>query len=254
LQTFKAGLFGAFLLCTIFESAFAGPFKPLLSHFGLPAHCPELSGESFSDNLEFFYMSRRGSLSRGAHYEYPVSRAQLDLLYSVFHLNSSPEVSREALKLVQADPRLTELHAIIAQTSLPLGIRFGSYGDILEVLGLDLMRQIYPSDKYFIAGSIEYFDPMTRRTKGELDLVIGLLENCQVVAVGEVKSNPASIRRAGGAIDQLEAFAEFLKTQKEYESLQSLRNSFIDDLKDFNKLDAKNLHELWRCQALLEAS
>ena len=89
-----------------------------------------------------------------------------------------------------------------------MDIDFGQEGDVLEVLALLKMREFYDPEVYYFHGGAAYHEAHSGRYIGELDLIIGYKDTCEVVAIGEAK---LGVKSKSHARRQLERFLGFLR-------------------------------------------
>lgn len=103
---------------------------------------------------------------------------------------------------------------------------FDTEGEVLELLALVDLEKEYPPQEYFHTGGIEYTSRYVKQhhTMGELDIVIGRISDCKIVAIGESK---LGLHRLGKAKEQLARFMNFLNEVKK-ESQQNPR--YLDSI------------------------
>lgn len=110
---------------------------------------------------------------------------------------------------------------LIWEHMVEMDMRFNNNGEVLEALWPEAVKPIqndekavrvrdeYPADKHFYTGGIEYRRlEENARTVGELDIVIGKKDTCEIVAIGEAK---LGVRQISHARSQLKRFIGFLK-------------------------------------------
>jgi hypothetical protein len=184
-------------------------FDPKLSHL-LPAHCRGDSEVIFNSNIGLLYFSTEGAIAEGFTHELNISSGALHKLYRLFDPHRKPnrtnkERSKEKTKK-DGDFRLKKYIEIIESNFDSLGFRLLQVGDIMEILAMVLLRQIYPPDKYFITHSASYSGGIGRL--GELDILIGNIATCEIKVVGEIKSSASRFEETE---IQLNRFIELLK-------------------------------------------
>jgi len=175
----------------------------------IPPQCANPQLKDFQENTRYFYYGVKGARSKGFTHEYPITRENAALLWTVMQnaaLTKSPAVPAE----VSRNPELLRDYRILSTIGAQMGFDYGSEGEVLETLALYDLQKAYPPTQYYFTGGIEYGDPGYQGVLGELDLVVARRSDCAVVAVGEAK---LGVNQLPHAQQQMERFHAFV-TQK----------------------------------------
>ena len=206
-------------------SAFAAHFRFTSPDPALPSKCKNITIESFvdADILKTFSISTLGGVESGFTFEYPI--AFEEAVYLAVALRPSRSSAHrspsraEARRVIHNSPYLTEVSSKLRS----LGRRHDSDfsgGKVLELLAYDYMKNFFPESEYFITGGIEYMKQKGKDVLGELDVVIGRLKDCKVIAIGEAKFDPKRIEKATEQLNRASNFiAEEQKLREHYRSL-----------------------------------
>ncbi len=185
------------------SSVFAGTHvEHLRNDQTVPEHCQTNKiSDFFSEDLQYITYSRTGGVQRGFDYEYEISRETLRKLWGIFKGSSPGGASGGWAK--------SDHYNLILENYEAMDFDFDDEGQVLEILALLELKKNLDTSKYYITGSVAYSGGKGSNRIGELDIVIGEIETCKVVTVGEVKINP---RRLGKARGQLSRFRRFVKS------------------------------------------
>jgi len=164
----------------------------------VPTYCRDFSLESFSNVKEWFIYGIDGYTDRGFDYEYPLSRDNATWLWEAFKNGREPQ---------QWPRKLTREVEIIKEFKGPMGFEFGSEGEVLELLSLVDLEKRFSRRDYFMTGGVMYHEGPGQRTIGELDIMVGDMKTCEIVAVGEAKLGTSGLSKAK---QQLARFKVFL--------------------------------------------
>lgn len=196
-------LIGLFLLFST-HFVFAGPYLDnLREDLLVPAHCRTTTMAYFfrAQDIQYITYGVRGAQAKGFTYEVPLTRNQMASLWRAF---SHPS---EAGRILQQNPELAETYRLIYDHASLMDIDWQVEGEILEVLAVIILKQLYPAPQYYVTGGVEYHLGANSRTLGELDLMVGDASNCQIFVVGEAK---LGTHRLSKAQEQLRRFYQFL--------------------------------------------
>ena len=198
----------AFLLLLSVD-VYAADFIHLRDDQTIPEHCQSSETSDFlTHDLKYYTYSRTGGERRGFDHEVIISREDIRTLWGIFkggHQNS--EKSRKWAN--SNSDRFKYYHLILNNFEL-MDFNFNDEGQVLEILALLEIKQSLDKDLY-VTGSVAYSGSKGKNRIGELDVVVGDKETCQIIYVGEVKINP---RRLGHARSQLQRFRRFLDSYK----------------------------------------
>jgi hypothetical protein len=198
----------SFLLLTQ-QFSFASPyFKENRIDLSIPESCQQMDISFYSLPLEKFFVGREGAVAMGFTFEYPIKRQNATLLWQYFKDFTKGEGNDKLLLKIKKDPDLFRDYQIIMRNFEEQDFKFGSEGDVLELLAIEHMYQVYPENTYYITGGVEYHNSESEMTIGELDLYVGNRTDCSSVAVGEAKLG--SGKMLGKAHQQLQRFESFL--------------------------------------------
>ena len=208
-KSFRFLCVGLFLLLQV-GTAQAGQavFENNRHDLYVPNGCREARLSYFqSDDIEYFTFGIRGALKKGFTHEYPIEREDARFLWNVFL--KGQEQDRNVQRKISENPELQRDFSHLDENRDPMDFNFHAEGEVLELLAIvDLYDRINSEDnEYFITGGIEYSDSNDGRTIGELDLLIGYRETCEIIAVGESKLGLRNLRKAK---EQLARFRHFL--------------------------------------------
>ena len=198
---FKHLLFFVFLsFSSLFSSvSFADQYLNELRWDELvPEDCHELSLSNFENIEEWPVYGIRGYTDRGFDYEYDISRRDASWLWNQFRNGNEPD---------SWPSHMDEAVEIVQTYKDDMGFDFKVEGEVLEILALVDLHNMYDPEEYFFTGGIEYRDGSGGRTMGELDVLVGERSTCNIVVVGEAKLGKGSL---GKAHKQLNRFKGFL--------------------------------------------
>ena len=208
-------LLGSILL-VVCPQSFAGEyFENLRNDQRIPEKCSKTRLSDFGvAKLDYFTVSIKGAYKRGFTYEYPISRSSVRKIWKSVNpsnVNPDPSLMGHVIKkpggIISEGDRSYDIdHKLIVDNMQTMGFDMKSEGQVLEVLAILAMEKELP-EEYFVYGSVEYHQNNSRRTIGELDLVVGLKENCKILAVGEAK---VGIKSLSHAHRQLRRFKNFI--------------------------------------------
>jgi hypothetical protein len=194
-------------ILTFVSFGHAGPyFTPLREDLSLPANCKEPRLVFFQLPSEKFYVGRKGALSMGFTFEYPIERQHAKILWHYLKDYSFGTENYELYEKIQNNPQLKRDFDIIMSNYDEQGFDFQSEGEVLESLAIHHLYQEFPENLYFITGSVQYHESYSPQTIGEIDVLVGRRDTCETIAVGEVKLG----RTLNKAKKQLNRFEDFL--------------------------------------------
>lgn len=201
-QSVIAGLLGwLFVVPSVHADQY---FKADRADAAVPAHCRDFKLPGFATNSKYFVYGIDGARSVGFEYEIPLSRLDAAYLWDVFRENKqgSDKVKQE----VRKDPRLERAYDTLLAHSPAMGFTFEREGDVLEVLSLVDLREVYPSTEYFHTGGISYSAQANGNVTGEIDLLVARKSDCAVVAIGEAKLGLGQLSHARKQLQRLHGF------------------------------------------------
>lgn len=99
-----------------------------------------------------------------------------------------------------------------------LDFDYGKVGSVLEAIGYLELKERFPAPQYEVVASVQYFNA-SRRTLGELDLVVVDVPASKVVVAYEAKltGNPEAASRR--AAEQISRFKRYLREGEVYQFL-----------------------------------
>ena len=196
-------------LFLVFNQADASPyFDALRDDQSIPKKCKDLKLKHFQWPAEKFFVGRKGALDMGFTFEYPLKRSHATTLWKYFRSHASGSSDANLLKTINSSPDLKRDYKIILANYEKQDFDFKSEGEVLEVLAIHQLYSEFPENLYFITGGVEYHEEFSPMTIGELDIYVGRVDTCELVAVGEVKLG--SRKTLNKARKQLNRFENFL--------------------------------------------
>jgi len=176
-------------------------FETLREDRYVPVHCRDFGVKNFREVREWFVYGIDGYQKRGFDYEYPVSRTEATWLWEAFKKNKEPT---EWPRNLDREVELIKTH------KEPMGFEFGSEGEVLELLALVDLEERFSRRDYFMTGGLVYRSRPEAPTTGELDLLVGDMKTCNIVAVGEAKLGSSGLSKAK---EQIARFKGFLRSR-----------------------------------------
>ena len=199
-----------FLFVVLTFNLFANDqFYELRHDTTVPSHCQEMDFGFYPQPTDYFVVGRKNAREAGFTFEYPVTRDNARTLWTYFKGLVRGEPNEELFQEIWADPEMRRDYVIINGSYQALGFDFGNEGEVLEILAIHDLYREFPSNHYFISGSVEYKHGPDTNTMGEVDIFVGVKETCEAVAVGEVKLGWTSALKK--AKKQLKRFSGFLE-------------------------------------------
>lgn len=210
------------------HAAFASPyFTTIRSDQNVPKQCRDFQLNFFSFPIEKFFVGRKGALSMGFTFEYPIERSNARVLWMYFRSVTLGEEDTNLLAKIKNNPRLERDYEIILRNYQGQGFDFEAEGEILEILAIEALYKEFPENMYFITGGVEYHEEYSPMTIGELDLYVGRRDDCTSIAVGEAKLGRTKTLKK--AKEQINRFGNFLRTH----DMAPIENEYVpneDDL------------------------
>ena len=200
-----------FLLSLIVSSQFlfSSPFfSAKRDDLSVPKKCHDVKLGYFTVPAEKFYVGRSGALKMGFTFEYPIERKDASTLWKYFkgYVHGTP--NSKLKNQILSNPKLKRDYDIIMRNFEDQDFDFNSEGEILEVLAIHKLYDEFPENHYFITGGVEYHEDYSPQIIGEIDVYVGNRDNCDMVAVGEVKLG--SKKTLSKARKQLARLSNFL--------------------------------------------
>ena len=216
---------GLFLLTFLFFfSSQAGDYRLKVIDRTVPEHCAGgYSDERFNVNpMMVFAISVEGSSDRGFTLEYPMTRGSASFLWQGFKDGRFGRGQNFIDQVRQAPQPVQRDYQLMMRNFQRRGVDFGSEGDVLELLSwLYFEHKINQSlqqsgaiasntRKYFVTGGVEYSHSARGSAIGELDVLVGDVQTCKIIAYGEAKLGAHRSRKAW---EQINRFHHFLTGQ-----------------------------------------
>jgi hypothetical protein len=170
----------------------------------VPKKCREVSVSRFSSQLQTITVGISGAMAEGFSQEYPLQRQDARYLWGLIK-NESPEDHQH--RRVEQHPNLARDYEILRVQGAERGFAYESEGEVLEVLALEYLVNLYGEDRVFATGSVAYHHLGEDRYIGELDLLVGDRSTCEIFVVGEAKLGIGMLSKA---LQQIDRFMGFL--------------------------------------------
>ncbi len=189
-----------------FHISSAGHYFDLSRYDNLVPHrCREFSPDYFSNysQINFKTFGIEGSSKKGFDYEIDISRSEATKLWNTF------KAERTFFPLHFEFQRLIFNWAYdsFEEYADKMDFDFENEGEVLEFLTIVKLKENFPEPEYFVTGGIVYHAYNHSMHIGELDVVVGKSDSCQVLLIGEAKLNP---KKARYAQEQLRRFSNFI--------------------------------------------
>lgn len=165
----------------------------------VPSYCRDFGLSNFQEVNEWFVYGIEGYERHGFDFEYPLERQEATWLWEAFKKGKEPS---------NWPSQLANEVKLIKQYKEPMDFEFGSEGEVLELLALIDLETRFPRRDYFLTGGLVYHKA-GGRVIGELDLLVGDIKTCEIVAVGEAKLGVSGLNKAK---EQLNRFRGFLNS------------------------------------------
>lgn len=181
----------------------------------VPADCkkPELNDFAKYKDIQYVTFSIEGGKQHGFNFEIPLSRDEITLLWQAVKSRSpNGSIARQ----IERDATLKNAYDVLKKSEKVMGFTWGKEGDILESLAIASMRDRFPENAFFITGGLAYHNYKDSRTIGELDVVVGHADTCEIVLIGEAKEN---VGEGNFARSQLRRFAQFIQSKLNKKSI-----------------------------------
>ncbi len=172
----------------------------------LPQHCLDMQPRYFDGPFADMTVGIAGATQKGFTHEIPIQRDQANVLWHVFKARARGAQDFYAERFMYSDPSLEPFYGMIESNYRQMGFTFGSEGDVLELLALVYLRSMFPVERYYHTGGYGYF--YGGREVGELDIIVGERQNCDVVVVGQAKLGLGS---GSSAWEQIRRFKNYIK-------------------------------------------
>lgn len=197
-----------FSVLTVMPSWASQHFTPLRFDQSVPEHCQDMKIQFYSLPAQTMIIGRKGAVEMGYTLEYPIDRGHAQILWRFFRKKVQGEVNQSLLSKIKKHPDMKRDYEIINSIYQEQGFEFINEGEILEALVINHLYSEFPENHYYITGGVKYHDNPQSLTIGEIDLFIGLREDCSSVVIGEVKlGRYVPLKKAR---HQLERFEDFL--------------------------------------------
>ena len=231
-----------FLIFLVFTQSFVfASFKQVNGNFD--RNCQEWNFERFNKVTKWKVFGVKGAKSYGYHYEVPIDRKGVDVLWCAVELTKGNEpslciglidfeASRPFARYKNKRPlednhnvtyiNLEEQYEVfleyIQKEIKKEHISRPNVGVILEILSryyLQELTDIFPKSSYKITGGVSYKKSNSKKTIGELDILVYDSFSCKVKLIGESKASSKSSQKNSlkKAKKQLQRFKNFLNKE-----------------------------------------
>lgn len=203
-------------------------------------NCPTWNIERFDSVKSWKVFGVDGARSYGFHYEVPIDRKGVDVIWCAIELergneptlciglidfnrsrpfakytNKSPIEDDYNVTYISLEDQYEEFFKYVKKGIKRERISRPNVGIVLELLSryyLQELTNIFPKNSYTITGGVSYKKSNSRKTAGELDIIVYNNFSCKVELVGESKASVISSQKKSlkKAKNQLERFKNFL--------------------------------------------
>ncbi|MBT4762429.1 MAG: hypothetical protein HOO06_12075 [Bdellovibrionaceae bacterium] len=181
----------------------------------VPQHCKTTVLSHFDVSaLEMFTISLKAKNGRSRFtFQYPLNRGNANYLWYVMKSYvKNGSISDQDKTHIAKSEELTKNFNALMDSHKVRGFRFGSEGEVLELLAHVALQKSFDADNLnvFVTGSLQYREFKGSSAMGELDVLIADKDTCKVLAYGEAK---LGVHRSSKAWSQVHRFERFLKAK-----------------------------------------